>query len=206
MDTFLENSKIIIALITSITGIIVTVKTNFFNNNKVLKGNYLKFKTIREEYNADAINGYFAFQNFLKLRLSKDEIDYILNSSDAYIIISLIKKVRGNYIFEETRFKSKLSKTNYTIPILLYLSTAIPFLTYIFNIDSLITANGFKETIINICLLSFLLGPFIVLSMLRIKEISTTLYLDKITNKNRINKNKKKHFIIRFFSKINYFL
>ena len=68
------------------------------------------FKQIKKEYLKDKIIGYYYFQSFLGFSLPKYQIDFILNSKDAYSILKVIKNSNGKYTFDAKKFKSKINK------------------------------------------------------------------------------------------------
>ena len=79
-----------IKIITPILTTILTAIIGLFANEKVLSRSMKKvqiFKQIRKEYLEDKIVGYYSLQSFLGFRLPKNQIDFILNSEDAYSIL-----------------------------------------------------------------------------------------------------------------------
>ena len=78
----LEIIKIITPILTAFIGLVA--------NDKGLSRSMKKvqiFKQIRKEYLEDKIVGYYSLQSFLGFRLPKNQIDFILNSEDAYSIL-----------------------------------------------------------------------------------------------------------------------
>ena len=101
----IEILKIIVPILTAIK--------DLFTNKKIESRSIKKaqiFKLIRNEYLEDKIIGYYFFQSFLGLQLPKNQIDFILNSENAYTILKIIKNSNGKYTFDGKKFKSKLSK------------------------------------------------------------------------------------------------
>lgn len=90
----LEIIKIVAPILIAIIGL--------FASGKVLSRSMKKvkiFKQIRKEYLEDRIVGYYSLQSFLGFRLPKNQIDFILNSEDAYSILKVIKNSNGKYTF-----------------------------------------------------------------------------------------------------------
>lgn len=86
----IEILKIIVPILTAIIGL--------FTNKKIESRSIKKaqiFKLIRNEYLEDKIIGYYFFQSFLGLQLPKNQIDFILNSENAYTILKIIKNSNG---------------------------------------------------------------------------------------------------------------
>lgn len=82
----------------------------------------------------DKINGYYFFQEYMGIRIPKEQMDFILNSEDAFSIMKIIKTTSGKYEFKNGKFYSSLKKRNYILPIILYFISAsvilIPIVCY----------------------------------------------------------------------------
>ena len=168
---------------TIISSIIVLVPI-IFKQDSFRKKKFLNFKEIRKEYFKDKINGYFYFQSFLNIRLPKKEIDFILKSPDAFAIMKIVGSCRGKYTFEKNFFKSNLSKKNYVIPIICYFISAFVILYPLLYISDFLEDFG-KFYIPLFLMLLGVFGPILWTSIVRIREISSVLYLEKITSKQK---------------------
>ena len=192
----LENIGTIIRTIVSsigaILGLVVIFKTKFIRSDRVIKGKYQNFKILREEYLKDPINGYFAFQNYLGIRVKKEEIDYILASPDAYKIMSLIRGSSGRYEFDGKVFKAKIGKNKYILPMIGYSISGFPLLLFLSFMDNLVKAIGINSYLILFLFALCILGPILIISMMSINEISKMRYLEKISEEKNGKENDKK--------------
>jgi len=183
IDSIIEKINVIPSILAGVLGIIISIKTNFFSKDKVIRNKYLIFKTIRKEYSEDKINGYFALQQYFNVRLSTEEIDCILESPDAYTIFPLIKASHGKYEFKNKCFIPKITTKNYILPIIIYI------ISFSFLAGQLVFANNLisKIHIYNFIILSIynlcISGPFLINSIFSINEISNALRLCKLTYK-----------------------
>lgn len=161
---------------------IIVLLPIIFKQDSFRKKKFLNFKEIRKEYFKDKINGYFYFQSFLNIRLPKKEIDFILKSPDAFAIMKIIKVCQGNYIFKKNTFKSKLSKKKYALPMIGYFISAPIILYPILFIDDLLKEFGVLYFPMFLAVIG-LFGPILWISITKIRDISSVLYLEKITTK-----------------------
>jgi len=183
VECIFNKINVILPVLAGIIGLIISIKTNFISKDKIIKNKYLQFKSIREEYSKDKINGYFALQQYFNARLSIEEMDYILESPDAYSIFPLLKVARGKYEFKDKNFVSKITKGKYVLPIITYI------ISFLFLSSQLVFA---KELISKIQMYSFIIllifnlcvcVPIFLNSLFSINEISSTLRLCKLTTK-----------------------
>ena len=179
-DKLIEILKILTPLVSPFIGLLqILIKQDSFRKKK-----FLNFKEIREEYLNDKVNGYYYFQSFLNIRLQKKEIDFILKSPDAFAIMKIIKGCQGNYVFEKNTFKSKLSIKNKVLPMIGYLISAPIILYPILFIDDLLKEFGVFYFPMLLAVFG-LFGPILWVSITRIRDISSVLYLEKITTKQK---------------------
>ena len=179
-DKLIEILKILTPLVSPFIGLLqILIKQDSFRKKK-----FLNFKEIRKEYFKDKINGYFYFQSFLNIRLPKKEIDFILKSPDAFAIMKIIKGCQGNYVFEKNTFKSKLSIKNKVLPMIGYLISAPIILYPILFIDDLLKEFGVLYFPMLLAVFG-LFGPILWVSITRIRDISSVLYLEKLTTKQK---------------------
>ena len=179
-DKLIEILKILTPLVSPFIGLLqILIKQDSFRKKK-----FLNFKEIREEYLNDKVNGYYYFQSFLNIRLQKKEIDFILKSPDAFAIMKIIKGCQGNYVFEKNTFKSKLSIKNKVLPMIGYLISAPIILYPILFIDDLLKEFGVLYFPMLLAVFG-LFGPILWVSITRIRDISSVLYLEKLTTKQK---------------------
>ena len=177
-NQIIEILKVLVPIVSSIIGLLpITIKQNSFRKKR-----FLIFKEIREEYLNDKVNGYYYFQSFLNIRLPKKEIDFILKSPDAFAIMKIVGSCRGKYTFEKNFFKSNLSKKNYVIPIICYFISAFVILYPLLYISDFLEDFG-KFYIPLFLMLLGVFGPILWTSIVRIREISNVLFLERITMK-----------------------
>lgn len=184
----MDNKNLIIEILEKIgvpiVSSIIVLLPIIFKQDSFRKKKFLNFKEIRKEYFKDKINGYFYFQSFLNIRLQKKEIDFILKSPDAFAIMKIIKGCQGNYVFEKNTFKSKLSIKNKVLPMIGYLISAPIILYPILFIDDLLKEFGVIYFPMLLAVIG-LFGPILWTSITRIRNISSVLYLEKITTKHK---------------------
>ena len=179
-NQIIEILKALVPIVSSIIGLLpIAIKQNSFRKKR-----FLIFKDIRKEYLKDKVNGYYYFQSFLNIRLPKKEIDHILKSPDAFAIMKIIKVCQGNYIFKKNTFKSKLSKKKYALPMIGYFISAPIILYPILFIDDLLKEFGVFYFPMLLAVFG-LFGPILWVSITRIRDISSVLYLEKITTKQK---------------------
>ena len=180
-------TKFILPIILAIMGFLFKKYFKVFNREA------MKFKAIRTEYQKDKTMGYFYLQSYLKIRLSKKEMDFILNSSDAYSIMKKIKDAYGNYIFDGKKFKGKINGKAYIMPVIGYFVSALGIMFYITFYREILNFwfDGTLYFLILIIIIS-VLGPILFSSGIRLQEIGSALYLEKITSKKIKQKQRKK--------------
>lgn len=182
-NKLIEILKILVPLVSPFIGLFQIL----FKQDSFRKKRFLIFKEIRQEYLEDKVNGYYYFQSFLNIRLPQKEIDYILKSPDAFAIMKIIGCCQGKYSFENNCFKSNLSKKNYIIPLLAYFISAFVILYPLLYISDFFEVFG-KLYIPLFLMLLGVFGPILWTSIVRIREISNVLFLEKITTKQNKNK------------------
>ena len=177
-NQIIEILKALVPIVSSIIGLLpIAIKQNSFRKKR-----FLIFKDIRKEYLKDKVNGYYYFQSFLNIRLPKKEIDHILKSPDAFAIMKIIRVCQGNYEFDKNTFKSKLSKKKYALPMIRYFISAFVILYPILYIGDFLKIFG-KWYIPLFLMLVGVFGPILWTSIVRIREISSVLFLERITMK-----------------------
>jgi len=176
----IEILKIIAPIVSPFISLLpILIKRDSFRKKR-----FLIFKEIRQEYLEDKVIGYYYFQSFLNIRLPQKEIDYILKSPDAFAIMKIIKGCQGNYVFEKNTFKSKLTWKKYILPLLGYFISAPIILYPILFIDDLLKEFGVFYFPMLLAVFG-LFGPILWVSITRIRDISSVLYLEKITTKQK---------------------
>jgi len=178
-----DKINVIVSILSGIVVFIISIKTNFFSKDKILKDKYLHFKTIRKEYSENKINGYFALQQYFNVRLSTEEMDCILESSDAYTIFFLLKEARGKYEFKNKNFVSKITKKKYILPFIGYFISCFFLSVQLIYAKVLISMMPMYSFIL---LLIYNLGinvPILLVSLFSISEIACTFKLCKLTTK-----------------------
>lgn len=123
-----ENTfKIVQDIILPFLGIVSPLICSIYqakSNSPFFLRKYLTFKEIRKEYLEDKINGYYFFQEYMGIRIPKEQMDFILNSENAFSIMKIIKTTSGKYEFKNGKFYSFLKKKHYILPIIVYLISA----------------------------------------------------------------------------------
>lgn len=176
----IEILKIIAPIVSPFISLLpILIKRDSFRKKR-----FLIFKEIRQEYLEDKVIGYYYFQSFLNIRLPQKEIDYILKSPDAFAVMKIIKGCQGNYVFEKNTFKSKLTWKKYILPLLGYFISAPIILYPILFIDDLLKEFGVFYFPMLLAVFG-LFGPILWVSITRIRDISSVLYLEKITTKQK---------------------
>jgi hypothetical protein len=165
---------------------IALFKTYFYGKRRVLGGKYSHFKTIRKEYLEDNINGYFVLKKYFSRSFSLDEMEYILNSPEAYEIFLFLRTAGKKCEFKGNKYISTVRKRNYILPVIGYsISFLLLTIQLAFYNEMLATGIGLHYyciiLIFNICLS----GPLLITSLMSIGEITDAIKLDKITNKEK---------------------
>lgn len=178
----IEILKIIVPILTAIIGL--------FTNKKIESRSIKKaqiFKLIRNEYLEDKIIGYYFFQSFLGLQLPKNQIDFILNSENAYTILKIIKNSNGKYTFDGKKFKSKLSKIRCVSTYICYFISSMILLFYFVFYKEIREFLDIRLYIIIYIFLIAIFMPILINSIIHISEIRDVRMLEKITSKRKRN-------------------
>ena len=178
----IEILKIIVPILTAIIGL--------FTNKKIESRSIKKaqiFKLIRNEYLEDKIIGYYFFQSFLGLQLPKNQIDFILNSENAYTILKIIKNSNGKYTFDGKKFKSKLSKIRCVSTYICYFISSMILLFYFVFYKEIKEFLDIQLYIIIYIFLIAIFMPILINSIIHISEIRDVRMLEKITSKRKRN-------------------
>ena len=178
----IEILKIIVPILTAIIGL--------FTNKKIESRSIKKaqiFKQIRNEYLEDKIIGYYFFQSFLGLQLPKNQIDFILNSENAYTILKIIKNSNGKYTFDGKKFKSKLSKVRCVSTYICYFISSMILLFYFVFYKEIREFLDIQLYIIIYIFLIAIFMPILINSIIHISEIRDVRMLEKITSKRKRN-------------------
>lgn len=178
----IEILKIIVPILTAIIGL--------FTNKKIESRSMKKaqiFKQIRNEYLEDKIIGYYFFQSFLGLQLPKNQIDFILNSENAYTILKIIKNSNGKYTFDGKKFKSKLSKIRCVSTYICYFISSMILLFYFVFYKEIREFLDIQLYIIIYIFLIAIFMPILINSIIHISEIRNVRMLEKITSKRKRN-------------------
>lgn len=161
-----------------------------FTNKKIESRSIKKaqiFKLIRNEYLEDKIIGYYFFQSFLGLQLPKNQIDFILNSENAYTILKIIKNSNGKYTFDGKKFKSKLSKIRCVSTYICYFISSMILLFYFVFYKEIREFLDIQLYIIIYIFLIAIFMPILINSIIHISEIRDVRMLEKITSKRKRN-------------------
>ncbi len=176
----IEILKIIVPILTAIIGL--------FTNKKIESRSMKKaqiFKQIRNEYLEDKIIGYYFFQSFLGFQLPKNQIDFILNSENAYTILKIIKNSNGKYTFDGKKFKSKLSKIRCVSTYICYFISSMILLFYFVFYKEIREFLDIQLYIIIYIFLIAIFMPILINSIIHISEIRDVRMLEKITSKRK---------------------
>ena len=178
----IEILKIIVPILTAIIGLLTNKKIESRSMKKAQV-----FKQIRNEYLEDKIIGYYFFQSFLGLQLPKNQIDFILNSENAYTILKIIKNSNGKYTFDGKKFKSKLSKIRCVLTYLCYFISSMILLFYFVFYKEIREFLDIQLYIIIYIFLIAIFMPILINSIIHISEIRDVRMLEKITSKRKRN-------------------
>ena len=189
-----EIFKIITSIIIPVITVSIPLITSFLNSKRNVifsKRNYLIFKEIRREYLKDKICGYFFLQNHIGSSIPKEQMDFILNSENAFSIMRILKATVGKYIFKNGKFYSLLKRRHYIFPVTLYFFSALfiimPIVFYKEILGRVKIYDYIRSSIFIVCIFV----PMLINSIQRIREIACTRYLERITRK----RNKKNSFV-----------
>ena len=127
------------------------------------------------------------FQSFLGLQLPKNQIDFILNSENAYTILKIIKNSNGKYTFDGKKFKSKLSKIRCVSTYICYFISSMILLFYFVFYKEIREFLDIQLYIIIYIFLIAIFMPILINSIIHISEIRDVRMLEKITSKRKRN-------------------
>lgn len=192
-----EVLNIIKEIIIPIITLLIPLITSVYNAKRNVPFSFRKhrtFKKIRKDYLEDRVNGYYFFQEYIGIRIPKEQIDFILNSENAFSIIKIIKTAYGKYNFKKGKFYSRLKKRNYIIPFILYFISALSILIPIVFRSEILGKVNLYDFILSFIFILCIFGPILIISVQRISEISSTRYLETLTRINSKKKSKDKIF------------
>ena len=122
-------------------------------------------------------------------------MDFIINSEKAFAIMKVIKAAAGKYDFKDGKFYSRLKKRNYIIPFILYFISALSILIPIAFRSEILGKVNLYNFILSFIFILCIFGPILINSVQRISEITSTRYLETLSEKEqsqeKINKNNK---------------
>lgn len=139
------------------------------------------FKMIKKEYDENKIIGYYYFQTYLKIRLSKEEMDFIFNSEDAYSILKIIKNCYGKYKFTKGKFKTEIKRKKYIIPTIFYFISTFILMFYILFYQEIINYINLTNYLFFLAFVVVICLPTSITSFQRVTEITDVLFLQEIT-------------------------
>lgn len=186
--------KIVKDIIIPLAGIVIPLIFSTYkakSSSPFFLRKYLTFKKIRREYLKDKIDGYYFFQEYMGVRIPKEQMDFILNSEDAFSIMKIIKTTSGKYEFKNGKFYSSLKKRNYILPIAFYLISDVFILFPIVFFGEILKKVELRSFVFSMILIFCIFGPLLINSIQKINEIKNTRYLETLTkekNKKRIRK------------------
>ena len=108
-----EVLNIIKEIIIPIITLLIPLITSVYNAKRNVPFSFRKYRTfkkIRKDYLEDRVNGYYFFQEYIGIRIPKEQIDFILNSENAFSIIKIIKAAAGKYDFKPGEYNWKEHK------------------------------------------------------------------------------------------------
>ena len=141
------------------------------------------FKQIRHEYLKDKIIGYYYFQSFLGFSLPKNQIDFILNSKDAYSILKIIKNSNGKYTFDGKNFKSTIKESQTILACITYLICSMALMFYVLFYSEIRKYMSLKSYIICLIPLFVFFMPILINSIADILAARDAKQLEKLTQK-----------------------
>ncbi|MGI5059017.1 hypothetical protein [Treponema pectinovorum] len=142
------------------------------------------FKQIRKEYLENKIIGYYYFQSFLG-GVPKNQVDFILNSEEAYSILKVIKNSNGKYTFDGKKFKSKINKLQHVFASTGYFISSLVLMFYLLFYGEIQAYMSLKLYILFFIFLSAIFMPILISSIIHISEIRNVQQLEKITQKRK---------------------
>lgn len=181
----IEIIKVVTPILTAIVGLFTK---NIFLSRSMKKAEI--FKQIKKEYLEDKIIGYYYFQSFLGVSLPKNQIDFILNSEEAYSILKVIKNSNGKYTFDGKKFKSKINKLQRVFAYTGYFISSLVLMFYLLFNSEIQKYISLKLYILFFIFLFAICMPILIRCIVFITEIRDVQQLEKLTQK---RKRKKRH-------------
>lgn len=191
-----EVFNIIKEIIIPILTLLIPLIASFYNAKRNVPFSFRKYRTfkeIRKDYLEDKINGYYFFQEYIGIRIPKEQIDFILNSENAFSIIKIIKAAAGKYDFKNGKFYSRLKKRHYIIPFILYFISAFSILIPVVFSSEILEKVKLSEFIFSLIFILCFFGPVLINSIQRIYEITSTRYLETLSRKKIKSKKRVKN-------------
>lgn len=180
----IEIIKVVTPILTAIVGLFIK---NIFLSSSMRKAEI--FKQIRKEYLKDKIIGYYYFQSFLGVSLPKNQVDFILNSEEAYSILKVIKNSNGKYTFDGKKFKSKINKLQrvfaYIFAYAGYFISSSALMFYLLFNSEIQKYISLKLYILFFIFLFAICMPVLISSIVFITEIGDVQQLEKLTQKRK---------------------
>ena len=176
----IEIIKVVTPILTAIVGLFIK---NIFLSRSMKKAKI--FKQIKKEYLKDKIIGYYYFQSFLGVSLPKNQIDFILNSEEAYSILKVIKKSNGKYTFNGKKFKSKINKLQRVFAYTGYFISSLVLMFYLSFNSEIQKYISLKSYILVFIFLFAICMPILINSIVSITEMRDAQQLEKLTQKRK---------------------
>ena len=176
----IEIIKVVTPILTAIVGLFTK---NIFLSRSMRKAEI--FKQIKKEYLEDKIIGYYYFQSFLGLSLPKNQVDFILNSEEAYSILKVIKNSNGKYTFDGKKFKSKINKLQCVFAYTGYFISSLVLMFYLLFNSEIQKHISLKLYILFFIFLFAICMPILISSIVFITEIRDVQQLEKLTQKRK---------------------
>jgi hypothetical protein len=188
MDIFFDVTKIIESIgiiISAIVGIKVFLKNPSFSKRKILKGKYLHYKKIRKKYSKDKNCGYFLLQQYFKRCLPLDEMDHILDSSDAYKAFVFLNAGREKCEFKDNEYtlKDKDINKEFKLWFIGYFLSLSIITFYIVYADCILKKWGTYNFFVISAYIMCLGIPLFITCVMSMNEIACAKRLAGITNK-----------------------
>ena len=181
----IEIIKVVTPILTAIVGLFTK---NIFLSHSMRKAEI--FKQIKKEYLEDKIIGYYYyyyyyFQSFLGVSLPKNQVDFILNSEEAYSILKVIKNSNGKYTFDGKKFKSKINKLQRVFAYTGYFISSLVLMFYLLFNNEIQKYISLKLYILFFIFLFAICMPILISSIVFITEIRDVQQLEKLTQKRK---------------------
>lgn len=176
----IEIIKVVTPILTAIVGLFTK---NIFLSRSMKKAEI--FKQIKKEYLEDKIIGYYYFQSFLGVSLPKNQIDFILNSEEAYSILKVIKNSNGKYTFDGKKFTSKINKLQCVFAYTGYFISSLVLMFYLSFNSEIQNYISLKLYILVFIFLFAICMPILINSIVFITEMRDAQQLEKLTQKRK---------------------